>query len=258
MQHVDRKRDLHDMPISEYTYMHALSRQCMAACANVNKRTYHLLASHTCAVCPHFKSSNVRLAQPTEVLLNKKPVVHSMLQVLADAPVMDTALPISPLDACQSRIKQEDCRELHVLHSSADIDYQVGWLQNSNAANIVSLSLHCSILYNTCIAANQKKLASYNCQLDVPVDVAGQLLTGLSIVWTLNARVWHMFCDTITIMVTLPLNHIKPAKTLIHACMLSSGDTHDITLISGQDAETTHTAPERSLCASQASLCRTA
>lgn len=58
-----------------------------------------------------------------------------MVQILADAPVMDTALPISPLDACQSRIKQEDCQELHVSHRAADMNYQVSWPQNCHAAS---------------------------------------------------------------------------------------------------------------------------
>lgn len=57
-------------------------------------------------------------------------IVNTTLQVLADAPVMDTQLPISPLDAHRGRIKQEDCQELHVSHSARDIDYQVSWLQN--------------------------------------------------------------------------------------------------------------------------------
>lgn len=51
------------------------------------------------------------------------------LQILADAPVMDTVLPISPLDARQDRLKQEDCQELHISHSAEDIDYQVARLQ---------------------------------------------------------------------------------------------------------------------------------
>lgn len=50
------------------------------------------------------------------------------LQVLADAPVMDTVLPISPLDARQGRLKQEDCQELHISHSADDVDYQVARL----------------------------------------------------------------------------------------------------------------------------------
>ncbi|KAL3153087.1 hypothetical protein ABBQ38_012105 [Trebouxia sp. C0009 RCD-2024] len=45
-------------------------------------------------------------------------------QVLTDAPAMDTALPISPLDPRQGRIKQENLQELHASHSAADIDYQ--------------------------------------------------------------------------------------------------------------------------------------
>ena len=63
--------------------------------------------------------------------------MHSLLQILADAPVMDTVLPISPLDPRQSRIKQEDCRELHVSHCAADMDYQVGWLQDCHAAHVL-------------------------------------------------------------------------------------------------------------------------
>jgi len=45
---------------------------------------------------------------------------------LGDAPRVDSALPISPLDPRQGKIKQEDARELQSVHSSGEADYQVG------------------------------------------------------------------------------------------------------------------------------------
>ena len=86
MHHVHRKHDLHDTPIFVYTYMHALSRQYVAACVNVGTCTYHFLAYANCAVCPYCKSSSVMLAQPTEVLLNSNllcsPCCRSWLMLL--------------------------------------------------------------------------------------------------------------------------------------------------------------------------------
>ena len=80
--------------------------------------------------------------------------MHSLLQILADAPVMDTALSISPLDPRQRRIKQEDCRELHVSHCAADMDYQVGWLQDCHAAHV--LIPYSALSRDTCIASYLK------------------------------------------------------------------------------------------------------
>lgn len=55
-----------------------------------------------------------------------------LLQVLADAPMVNSALPISPLDPRRGRIKQE---ELQMSHSAGDVDYQVS---HSN----ISMSMH--------------------------------------------------------------------------------------------------------------------
>ncbi|KAL0027338.1 hypothetical protein WJX79_001664 [Trebouxia sp. C0005] len=45
-------------------------------------------------------------------------------QMLGDAPRVDNALPISPLDPHQGKIKQEYARELQSVHSSGEADYQ--------------------------------------------------------------------------------------------------------------------------------------
>ena len=67
---------------------------------------------------------------------------------------MDTVLPISPLDPRQSRIKQEDCGELHVSHCAADMDYQVGWLQDCHAAYV--LIPYSALSRDTCNASYLK------------------------------------------------------------------------------------------------------
>ena len=46
--------------------------------------------------------------------------------MLGDAPRVDSALPISPLDPRQGNVKQEHARELQSVHSSGEADYQVG------------------------------------------------------------------------------------------------------------------------------------
>ncbi|DBB18290.1 TPA: hypothetical protein ACH3X3_003249 [Trebouxia sp. C0006] len=45
-------------------------------------------------------------------------------QMLGDAPRVDSALPISPLDPRQGNVKQEHARELQSVHSSGEADYQ--------------------------------------------------------------------------------------------------------------------------------------
>ena len=46
--------------------------------------------------------------------------------MLGDAPRVDSALPISPLDPRQCNVKQEHAGELQSVHSSGEADYQVG------------------------------------------------------------------------------------------------------------------------------------
>ena len=165
-----------------------------------------------------------------------------MLQILADAPVMDTVLPISPLDPRQSRIKQEDSCELHVSHGAADIDYQVGWLQSWHAAHIPSHGLHSQGTLTLQHDGNWMKCISKNAccmqkrQANVFVDAAE-----FCMVWTLNVckHLAHVLLRNHSQPTwRLLLSHITPAKELRHVCMLSPPDSLNITLILAQGADT--------------------
>ena len=64
---------------------------------------------------------------PFDALKNGHTLLLSLaLQMLGDAPRVDSALPISPLDPHQGNVKQEHARELQSVHSSGEAEYQVG------------------------------------------------------------------------------------------------------------------------------------
>lgn len=85
----------------------------------------HFLACSSHTFCSGCTANNATLPELSNSARYCTHLVTSTSQVLTDAPAMDTALPISPLDPRQGRIKQENLQELHASHSAADIDYQV-------------------------------------------------------------------------------------------------------------------------------------
>ena len=97
-------------------------------------------------------------------MLEEQQAGPAALQVVGDAVRVDTALPISPLDPRQGRIKQEDTRELRSAHSSGEADYQVDLASLPCTLTCVSAAdqPQCANDQGLCIACRLIELCTYH------------------------------------------------------------------------------------------------